>query len=399
MASPPANVALRTRPGIWYDIMTYAQRGFAVPVVVIALTILGVLVTGAFYSTRQEVQIGRADENASLAFYMTERGINGVLANWGSSGFGGLPVWGSAQVVDTSDLGFVTVDVTRAGAGLYYLDAVSELTARGEMTRPSYRIGTVVRREAAELEPRAALTTRNNLEIQGNAKVNGMDTDPVAWGALCAGGSKRDKAGLIIDDTTGFGSGGVGSVDGAPPVLEDPTLDDGDFSQFGDFDWEDMVALANKRLPGGAINTTGPIVDGNGDCAVGAPLNWGDPENPGQPCFNYFPVIHVMGDAVMQSGGVGQGVLLVEGDLDLRGGFVFYGLIMVKGNFETQGSGNRVLGSVMAANADIEDQTVTGGSMVTFSSCIIDRVLANLPGLVRARRLDRGWVDLSAIIY
>ena len=44
----------------------------------------------------------------------------------------------------------------------------------------------------------------------------------------------------------------------------------------------------------------------------------------------------------MQSGGVGQGILLVDGTLDLRGNFVFYGLIIVQGSFETQGSGNRV---------------------------------------------------------
>ena len=84
------------------------------------------------------------------------------------------------------------------------------------------------------------------------------------------------------------------------------------------------------------------------------PLNWGNPENPGAACWDWFPVIHITGNANVQSGGVGQGVLLVDGDLDLRGNFAFYGIVIVQGSLGTQGSGNRVYGGVMASNADLE---------------------------------------------
>ena len=127
--------------------------------------------------------------------------------------------------------------------------------------------------------------------------------------------------------------------------------------------------------------------------------NWGDPETPGSTCENYFPIIFVNGDANIQGGGSGQGILLVAGDLDLRGNFAFYGVIIVQGDFETQGNGNRVFGGVLAGNATLGAQTLTGGSEVQFSSCAIERAIFN-SSLTRARRLpNRSWVDVSYLVY
>ena len=103
----------------------------------------------------------------------------------------------------------------------------------------------------------------------------------------------------------------------------------------------------------------------------------------------------------MQAGGVGQGILLVEGDLDLRGNFTFFGMILVKGNMGTQGSGNRVFGGIMAGNAEIDAQSITGGSEIQYSSCVIDRVTDNIAGLTLNWALplsERGWVDLSSVL-
>lgn len=95
---------------------------------------------------------------------------------------------------------------------------------------------------------------------------------------------------------------------------------------------------------------------------------------------------------------MGQGILSVEGDLDLRGGFLFYGIIIVQGNFETQGNGNRIIGAVMASNGLLDDQSITGGSEITYSKCTIQRAILNNSSLSRARPLElRSWVDLSAV--
>ena len=76
------------------------------------------------------------------------------------------------------------------------------------------------------------------------------------------------------------------------------------------------------------------------------PPELGHPESAGHACENYFPIIFVNGDANIQSGGMGQGILLVAGGLDLRGDFSFYGVIIVQGKFETQGNGKRISGGV-----------------------------------------------------
>ncbi len=147
------------------------------------------------------------------------------------------------------------------------------------------------------------------------------------------------------------------------------------------------------RLAGGNINGTAPDSTNAGACNTGQAFssNWGNPENPGAACFNWYPIIHVNG------GGVGQGVMLVDGDLDLRGNFVFYGIIIVQGSMSTQGSRNRVYGGVMASNASFEAQALVGGSVVTNSTCAVSRAVIN-SSLTRVRPLaSRSWVDLSAI--
>jgi hypothetical protein len=107
------------------------------------------------------------------------------------------------------------------------------------------------------------------------------------------------------------------------------------------------VALAepSHRYSGGNFNGIQPSTTGSpAVCNTSDPQNWGEPLDPSGPCGLFFPVIHINGDARVQSGGSvqGQGILLVEGDLDVRGAFEFFGLVLVKGQFESQGSNGPV---------------------------------------------------------
>ncbi len=89
--------------------------------------------------------------------------------------------------------------------------------------------------------------------------------------------------------------------------------------------------MADIVLSGGTVKNTAPDSTAAGVCRPGRAFasNWGNPENPGAACFDRFPIIHITGSAAIQSGGVGQGVLLVNGDLNLQGDFAFYGIIIV----------------------------------------------------------------------
>ncbi len=377
------------------------QRGFALPVAVFALVVVGMITTGAFFMARQEGRIGVASEHAGLAFYLTEQGLADVMSDWDFDLFGALPVWSDTTFTRSyADVGRVRTRVTRMTDYLYFVDASGTVTRGGELlSGASRRVGVTVRFRMADIAPPAALVTRGTTELRGSAEVHGEDAAPVGWGGLCPG-PLENKPGILTDNASQVTTQGGAVITGDPAVEEDTSIADSTFTQFGDLSWDDLTDLADIRLSGGTINNTAPDSTAAGACRAGqtSPLNWGNPENPGAACFGWYPVIHITGNARMQSGGVGQGVLLVDGDLDLRGSFVFYGIILVQGSMETQGSGNRVYGGVMSSNADFESQAFVGGSVVSNSTCAVRRAILNNSGLTRVRPLaSRSWVDLSAI--
>jgi hypothetical protein len=368
------------------------EGGFALALVLFVMVITAILIAGGTFIATQEIRIGSANRQAAEAFYLAERGLSGTMANWGAATYGGLAMWADTTLADTLEAGLVSTKVTRVGTKLYLLESTS--TVKAGATRET---GMVVRISTAELMPAAALTTRGVTTIKGTAEVHGEDRVPSGWGASCTGLPLEDKPGILIDDTTNLSGSGVAAITGNPRVQEDATIDESTFTQFGEMDWAALTALADKTLPGGNINGTGPVLLG-GLCNRTVSTNWGNPVDPFAPCGNYFPIIHIDGDLTIQSGGVGQGVLLVEGSLALQGGFTFSGIIIVRDGFETAGSGNRVFGGVMAGNADFDSQALVGGSVVQNSTCAVTRALRNNEALHRPRQLpQRGWVDLSAI--
>ncbi len=377
------------------------KRGFALPVAVFALVIVGVITTGAFFIARQEGRIGVASEYAGMAFFLTEQGLVDLMDGWNRELFAALPSWGDTTVSeDYPGLGIVTTRVTRMTDYLYFVDADGTVTRGGAMrSGASRRVGVTIRFVTADIAPAAALTTRGPTQLRGTAEVHGEDGVPPGWGGLCTG-SLENKPGILTDNASQVSTQGAAQITGVPAVAEDASIVDSTFTHFGDLTWDDLTGMANIRLSGGNLTTLAPDSTVTGACRTGQafPSNWGNPENPGAACFGWFPVIHITGNANIQSGGVGQGVLLVDGDLDLRGSFVFYGIIIVQGSLGTQGQGNRVLGGVMAGNANFDSQAITGGSVVTNSTCAVRRAILNNSGLTRVRPLaSRSWVDLSAI--
>ena len=378
------------------------QRGFALPVAVFALVIVGVITTGAFFMARQEGRIGVASEYAGMAFYMTEQGLVDLMGGWNRELFGALPSWGDTTVTEYyPGVGSVTTRVTRMTDYLYFVDADGTVTRGGAMlSGASRRVGVTIRLVTAHIAPPAALTTRGPTSLSGSAEVHGEDEVPPGWGGVCSGSPLENKPGIFTDNASQVSTQGNTEITGDPSVAEDASIVDSTFTNFGDLKWDDLTAMANIRLSGGTLTTLAPDSTLAGVCREGQafPTNWGNPENPGAACFDWFPIIHISGDARVQSGGVGQGLLLVDGDLELRGDFVFHGIIIVQGSLGTQGQGNRVFGGVMASNADFHSQAITGGSVVTNSTCAVRRAILNNTGLTRVRPLaSRSWVDLSAI--
>jgi hypothetical protein len=382
----------------------FRAPGFALPVAVFALVVVGLLVTGGFYVARQESRIGVATEKGTTAFYIAERGGNEVLEAWNASTVGQLDGQDSTMRTAATEEGRYRVTVTKLSDWLYFLNSQGTVTRGGQMLNGATRtVGTLAKIRTIDMRPPAALTTVGGLAVGGSSQVVGYDSAPEGWDGVCDAGRTEDAPGILIDDTGEISSQGAKfELLGDPPVSVNPTLTSDELLSFGDFPWNELVAMATVKLPPGAtVTQTQPdsvSIGGHWICTTGQWDNWGDPLNPGAACGNHFPVIYAQGNARIQSGDYGQGILLVEGDLQLTGGYSFFGPVVVKGTVSTTGTGAHFFGGLIAANVQLETTTVLGDALVQYSSCTVTRALLNNAALAIARPLaQRSWVDMTNV--
>jgi hypothetical protein len=380
------------------------QRGFALPAAIGALVIIGILVTAGFFMARQELRIGVASNHANMAVNIAQMGANEVMANWNGYQLGLITPWDSSVINGAAPGGTWRVRVINANNYVYRINATGEVTQGGALWAGATRdIGIIARMLFADIDPPGALTTRGNVTVQGTASIDGGNqVPPGGWGPYCTTVPTDDGAGVVTDAGGTVETKGTGSVNGDPPTVQDPTIVDETFTNFGNLSWTDLTTLA--QIEGKVIshistlNNTFPQLDGGGACDEVPVDNWGDPQVPTNPCGAYFPLIYHGGNLTIQSNGYGQGILLIEGDLDLRGGYHFYGIIITQGAFATGAGGATVYGAVLAGNDLILDQTATGGAQIIYSRCAVRRAVLNNANLSRARPLaTRSWVDLSAV--
>lgn len=371
------------------------DRGFALPMAIFTVVAVGLLVAGLHFVSRQESFIGVASANATRAFYVAERGLTETIVSWDQSLFSGLAPWSSVTLVDTLPDGTWSVEVTRMSERMYFIDGTGTVLAQGMFPGATRRIGMVTRLETAPIDPPAALTTQGPIELTGSAAVYGGDVVPPDWGAFCSG-LPKNKPGIATNDSSQIVTTGGPVITGFPDILQNPAIGDLTFTQFGELAWGELVAQADLTLAGGPISGIGPVVTEAGVCDRTASANWGDPGNPTGACGGWFPIIYVSGNARIQVGGMGQGLLLVDGDLEMNGNFTFDGIVIVQGNFNGKGNGNLVYGGLMARNVNMSDLSLVGGSTLQYSSCAVNRALLENEKLTRVRPLpSRSWVDLS----
>ena len=96
------------------------KDGFAMPVAIFAIVVVGVLVTGGFFIARQESRIGVADENAQLAFYMAEKGIADFVDSVSTSTLNNMTIW------DTFTFTFLIWAAEASVGDAHWLDQSSE---------------------------------------------------------------------------------------------------------------------------------------------------------------------------------------------------------------------------------------------------------------------------------
>lgn len=376
------------------------ERGMALAVAIFALVVVGALVAGAFFAGTQEQRVGENQRRVQQSFGVAEAGAQEHVMTWDPGTMNRRPQYPADYMTigpnlqapgGTGSYGGYTY---RVGPNLFLIDVTGRDRASASGTIAGgggarQRIGMIARIAPVEFGIRASLTTQGSVNVSGNAVVNGADQNPTGWTSCDVAGPPqagvRTDSGLVTTEQNGV-------VAGSPPVMTDPSLADSSFTTFGGATYAQLAARANVTLSGGTI-TTAPVVT-NGACDKSVLTNWGDGDNPTAPCGNYFPIIHITGPATL-NGVQGQGILLVDGNLNVQGSYQFYGIVIVQGEMKTAGGGTseaHFWGGVLAKNADLSAQSLSGKATMNFSGCSILAVLQAQSPIAMMR--SRGWVQL-----
>ena len=380
-------------PALWLPRSAPAPRtsqgplgnmGFALPAILIVLTFLFVITVPTIVAVQQEWQVTEAVvENAQVTEEAEEITLD-LLAAWDTSFFA-LPVWQDSIFQETTAAATVDYRVTRTSETLFLIEAIAESTSGGA----TYASALTVRAGAAAVAPTATLTMLSGGVTA--AVVRGTDQPVPLW--TCSS-TQEQSPGVVAPDAASFTLGPGGTVYGYPAIHYDAGLDASSIVQPADLHFKILASHADKTLAGGFDAVTNPV-QSESTCVTSDAFNWGDANDPLDPCGDYYPIVWVQGDAVLRPGSEAQGILLVEGNLRFTGNMRFYGIAIVLGELEITGAGNDVRGSFVANSANIHD---TGdGNAIVYSSCAVNRVEAAHPELANVVRpvSSRSWVDLS----
>jgi hypothetical protein len=374
------------------------ERGIALPIAIFALVVVGALVAGAFFAGTQEQQLAENARRVTRSFGIAETGLAEQVRDWDPVAYNQQRVY----PLDSAPVGTVAAPfgtgsyggyVYKLNDNLFLTDIVGSdratLTGRVRGSGARQRLGLLTRIRPLDIDIQASLTTQGDVEVRGTSAVSGDDATPTDWVGCDPPGAPL--AAVRTSETGRVGTDGRGAtIDGA--VLRDPTLTARTFTEYGDVTFEDLVARAQFRLPGGTYTIRPTFIGGK--CNQADATNWGDGQVPNSPCGRYFPIIYVDGDLTL-NGDQGQGILLVRGDLSVQGSFEYFGVAIALGEFKTAGGGNTTAhfwGGVMARNASLETQNITGHATLNWSKCAVERALSATGTTAPLR--SRGWVAL-----
>ena len=387
--------------------MTTATRrdGFGLPAALLAIVVVGALVTGGLYTAMSEDRNSGNAQFGNHAYMAAERGIEDIFGTRTRPYFETIPV-GQADTIGPVAITIdnvqaqYTVVVQRLNTLLFKVESEGEVTSGGRYAGSSRRLAQMMRINYTYVPKDRAYTTQGMVRIRGQSYVNGADTVPDTWSDCVDEGS---KTGIVSIDTTTIdippGGGGNKGVGGTPEKQEDATLDSLKFIEYGDMHLDDLKKYADKPIPPGTYSGMAPVVDGAGECDKSQLLNWGDPDDPSGACHLYWPIIYSQGDLHL-SGGRGQGILIVEGELSLSGNFEFAGIVFIYKNIQASGTGNKIYGTVNILGSDASDLGMTGAgnTQVRLSTCAIERAHRYADRFARPIPLgERKFVDISAL--
>ncbi|MBI1967878.1 MAG: pilus assembly PilX N-terminal domain-containing protein, partial [Gemmatimonadetes bacterium] len=257
------------------------ERGMALAVAIFALVVVGALVAGAFFAGTQEQRVAENTKRVQQSFGIADAGLAEVVRTWNPVAINqrGTYPGDSIQVAQTrspSGTGSYGGVVYKLNPNLYLLDVTgADSMSRANRIRGGgarQRLGMITRIRPLQININASLTTQGNVDLSGNAAVDGNDHLPPSW--TDCDPLDTNRAGVRTTSTGTVTTSGNATVTGTPTVVNDPTLTSSAFTQYGDVDYNQLAARASITLSGGTY-TTEPVITG-GVCDKNRLTNWGD---------------------------------------------------------------------------------------------------------------------------
>ena len=360
-----------------------SERGFALPMVLLALVVLSVIVVTSIQTAGHQRQAGTGALESTKAFYAAEAGAHAIIAEWDSARYDTL----TPSPGDSADLGWRILPANgaayrpvfhRVGDGGDKLFSLSVEGSDGPQ-EGQRKVGVLLR--PAFLLPKAALTTRGTISLVEDAasSIDGNDTNPPGWACDATGSAVPS---VLVGAGTSV-TQGAGTLLGNPTIKVDSSLTDSSFTRFGSYTYADLVAMADKSYTDSIVTMFVGPVEGDEGCATAAPNNWGDPLNPGSPCSDYFPIIHFSSPNEvrfqLQAGSAGQGILLVDSYLHTFDELHFYGLVITPKRCDWE-HGSELYGAILCSNALNEAQETEDNAAIHYSRCALEKATARLGG-------------------
>lgn len=383
------------------------RDGIALPIALAAIVVVAALIAGVFFASTQEYRVGRNTLGTQRALHGAEVGLSQVVSSWTAARTTDTRVGQTVRMQDTIiDSTLVQRQYTKVSPTVFWITSTAVGGSTALSGRSLKRLNTIIRIQTPDFKIMGAVTSRGLTNLGGSTKISGNDTMPPGWDCPPSG---PPAAGLVVGDSAAtVTSGGANCSTSFNCITGDPKVKDSTaivndtmtYTRFGGFSYDSLTLLANKvKTVGGTYGTIGPVLNADGTCNTAAADNWGAITQP-HACGGYYPIVHLKGPTqswIINGGGGGQGIMLVDGNLSVQGNFQWTGIIIVRGTFSISGTGGgggaKVIGGVAAMNRGGGTNNMAGNSSITFSRCAINQVTARHS--LASPTKYRAWADLS----
>lgn len=337
------------------------NSGIALPVTIFVITLLTIMLAASFVRVDAERTIAVSGGESITAIALAQSGLHDYIASRTSRPPDG--------------------DSTRFNLTGGYADVVAH----------------IVRRPADTLQNQVYIVRSTGYVIVPERGATHQGAHTVAQFAVWQTGVIRRIAAFVAANRVRTQAGGTIDIDGR------------DFCGPGSVG--SVRARSGSQFNHGTYRPTAPVVQGSGDkVADTTGIDWNSIVNGGfvpdyysLPGAGVWRTYLISGDATLNSGTVGTGILIVTGNLTTTGTAgraEWYGIILVGGKIDFNARRTRFRGLVYSGLNELlggpapPDGTIGGGSganryEIEYWSCYVDQSLAALTGLVA---IPNAWV-------